>query len=129
MAVTIEEAMEKLTAARAKANAAKTPTEKIDALTEVHTWTMAIRKNELQVVAHATHKAKIEDKKTRGARSHFLFVVAGELFKRAKTNASIRSAIASLVAGISDPKEKKKAQSFLATYQAEWATSPLPTKK
>jgi len=127
--MTTDEARKRLDEARARANAAKTSTEKIAALTEVRAWTMTVRKKELEVVERATIKAKIEDKKTRGARSHFLFVVAGELFKKAKTDQPTRTLIASLVAAIESPKEKGKAKPMLEYYQAEWMkpAKPVPT--
>ena len=64
--------------------------------------------------------SRAENAKLRDQRSHFMFIVAGELLKRAKDDEGIKSIITRAVPGIEKPKEKEKAQVMLALYQEEW---------
>jgi hypothetical protein len=117
----IEEVEKRLQAERVAANQAKKPSEKVAHLKEVKKLYAKRAKLEIAAVVRAERASKAENARLRSQRSHFMYVVMGELLKRARNDEGIKSIITRAVAGIEKPKEKEKATTVLATYQEEWA--------
>jgi hypothetical protein len=117
----IEEVEKKLQAERSAANQAKKPSERLAHLREVKRLYSKLAKLQIQGVVRYERASRAENARLRSQRSHFMFILAGELLKRAKNDEGIKSIITRAVAGIEKPKEKEKAQAMLALYQEEWA--------
>ena len=76
---------------------------------------------QLQIVGvvRAERASKVDAAKLRAQRSHFMYVVMGELLKKARGDEGIKSLINRAVSWIGNPKEKEKAVKQLSLLQAE----------
>ena len=69
-----------------------------------------LAKLQIAAVVRAERASKVESSKLRAQRSHFMYIVMGELLRRAHGDEGIKSMIITrAVAGIQKPKEKEKA--------------------
>jgi len=124
----IEEVEKELQAERVAANQAKKPSEKVAHLRAVKRLYAKLAKLQIAGVVRAERASKVESAKLRTQRSHFMFIVMGELLRKARGDEGIKSIITRTVAGIEKPKEKDKATKMLALLQEDWS-APAPKPK
>src|SRR5208283_2785219 len=124
----IAEVEKELQAERVAANQAKKPSEKVTHLRAVKRLYAKLAKLQIAGVVRAERASKVESAKLRTQRSHFMFIVMGELLRKARGEEGIRSIITRAVAGIEKPKEKDKATKMLALLQEDWS-APAPKPK
>ena len=123
------EAVEKeLQAERVAANQAKKSSEKLAHLRTVKRLYSKLAKLQIAGVVRAERQSRVESAKLRAQRSHFMYVVMGELLRKARGDEGIKSLINRAVSWIENPKEKETAAQQLSMLQEEWA-KPAPAVK
>ncbi len=126
--VQIEEVEKELQGQRIAANQAREPSEKVAHLRAVKRLYAKLAKLQIAGVARAERASKVENAKLRAQRSRFMYIVMGELLRKARGDEGIKSIITRAVAGMEKPKEKEKATKMLALLQAQWS-APAPKPK
>ena len=101
----IAEVEKQLQAERIAANQAKKPAEKVAHLRAVKKLYAKLAKLQIAAVVRAERASKVESSKLRAQRSHFMYIVMGELLRRAHGDEGIKSIITRAVAGIQKPRE------------------------
>ncbi len=122
----IEEVEKKLQSERVAANQAKDPKEKAGHLRVIKRLYAKLAQLQIVGVVRAERASKVDAAKLRAQRSHFMYVVMGELLKKARGDEGIKSLINRAVSWIGNPKEKEKAVKQLSLLQAEWAKPAKP---